>query len=109
MPSRRQFLTQSAASVLGLAGAATLLEGQTREALPDGSAAKGMITPAAQRAIDQGLAYLASHQRHDHSFGTNQYAGNVAVTSLAALAFMAGGHLPGRGQYGKVVSGALDF
>jgi hypothetical protein len=30
-----------------------------RRRLPDGSASKGMITPAAQFAIDQGLSYLA--------------------------------------------------
>lgn len=109
MLDRRHFLAHSAAGVLGLTGGARLLDAQSRDALPDGSAAKGMITPAAQKAIDQGLAWLAARQQRDHSFGTNQYSGNVAVTSLAGLAFMSGGHLPGRGPYGKVVSGALEF
>ena len=79
------------------------------DALPDGSAAKGMITPETQQAIDRGLAYLARNQNPDRSFGTNLYMGNVAVTSLAGLAFMAGGHQPGRGRYGDIVAGAVDF
>jgi len=75
----------------------------------DGSLAKGMITPAAQDAIDSGLAYLAGHQNSDGSFGTGQHRGNVAITSLCGLAFMAGGHQPDRGRYGKEVRRALEF
>jgi prenyltransferase beta subunit len=68
-----------------------------------------MITREAQNAIDQGLAYLASHQRSDGSFGSAQYHGNIAITSLAALAMMAGGNQPGRGPYGEVVTKALRY
>src|SRR5579859_6898189 len=109
MASRRQFLTTGAVSLAGLAAGVRFLEGQTHEPMPDGSAARGMITPAAQQAIDQGLAYLARVQHRDHSFGINQYRGNVAVTSLCGLAFMAAGHMPGRGKYGKAVAGALEY
>jgi prenyltransferase beta subunit len=68
-----------------------------------------MITPAAQQAIDQGLAYLARHQHTDGSFGAYQYHGNVAITSLAGLALMAGGHQPGRGVYGDAVTRVLRY
>jgi prenyltransferase beta subunit len=68
-----------------------------------------MITPAADKAIDQGLAYLANNQNANGSFGTVFHKGNVAITSLAALALMSGGHQPGRGKYGKNVTAALDF
>ena len=68
-----------------------------------------MITPAAQQAIDQGLAHLARNQDRSGSFGSVQYSGNVAITSLSALAMMAGGHQPGRGMYGEVVSKALNY
>jgi hypothetical protein len=96
--------------VLSLAGGARLLAGADRDTLPDGSAAKDMITPAAQQAIDQGLAYLSRYGQHaDGSFGSVQYHGNVAITSLAALAMMAGGHQPGRGAYGDVVAKALRY
>jgi hypothetical protein len=102
-------LTSGGIALAGLAGGIGFLDGQTREAMPDGSASKGMITNQTQQAIDQGLAYLARAQHRDRSFGTNQYRGNVAVTSLAGLAFMAGGNMPGRGKYGKNVSGALEY
>lgn len=110
MWTRRRFLTQTTAAGVGLAAGKSWLDGATPETpLPDGGAAKGMITPHAQQAIDQGLAYLARCQNRDGAFGTNQYQGNVAITSLAALAMMSGGHQPGRGTYSKVVSQALKY
>lgn len=75
----------------------------------DANLARGMITPAAQEAIDAGLIYLLRNQQPDGSWGTAQHQGNIAITSLGALAFMAGGHQPDRGRYGKAVSRALDF
>lgn len=69
---------------------------------------RGMITPATQEAIDNGLAYLARQQNDDGSFGIGHNRGNIAYTSIAGLAFMAGGHQPGRGKYGHVVRKALD-
>src|SRR5216684_5593502 len=109
MVTRRQFLVQSSATVLGLGVGARGLSGGDRDNLPDGSASKDMITGETQRAIDQGLAYLGRHQHQDGSFGSIQYHGNVAITSLAALAMMAGGHQPGRGAYGDVVTKALRY
>jgi hypothetical protein len=110
MTSRRQFLTQSSAAVLGLAGGFARLSGDARDRISDISMmARGMITPAAQKAIDQGISYLADRQHADGSFGERQYRGNVAITSLAALAMMAGGAQPGRGPRGGVVSRALRF
>jgi hypothetical protein len=70
---------------------------------------QGMITPATQEAIDRGLAYLARNQSPNGSFGaTPQHQGNVAITSLGGLAFMAGGHQPGRGKYGLNVTKAVE-
>lgn len=69
---------------------------------------RGMITPAAQEAIDNGLAYLARQQNEDGSFGAGHHRGNIAYTSIAGLAFMAGGNQPGRGKYGHVVRKALE-
>jgi hypothetical protein len=68
-----------------------------------------VVTPAAQKAIDQGLDFLSRSQHHDGSFGTGQYHGNVAITSLAALAFMAGGHQPRRGLHGGAVQSCLQY
>jgi hypothetical protein len=110
MTTRRQFLSQGALAMLGAAGSAFALPSETREnAIPDGSASKEMITPDADAAIARGLVYLCRQQnKEDGSFGVQPYKGNVAITSLAALAFMAGGHQPGRGAYGSVVTRALE-
>ena len=67
------------------------------------------ITPAMRQAVDRGLAALATMQQDDGSFGSNRYGRHVGITSLACLAFMADGHMPDRGPYGRVVSGGLDF
>src|SRR5436190_23352331 len=117
MWNRRTFLTRGGLGLLGAAGLAAGLPGDGRgdpadagDALPDGSAARGMVTPRAEQAIERGLAYLARARNwRDGSFGTNNLTGNVAVTSLGALAFMAGGAQPGRGPHGKIVSDALRF
>jgi hypothetical protein len=109
MWTRRQFLSRGSIALGGLGLTAYFLRGSNPDTLPDGSASKDMITPAAQRAIDQGLAYLARAQHTDGSFGMGTYSGNIAITSLAALAMMAGGHQPGRGAYGAVVTRALSY
>lgn len=70
---------------------------------------RGMITPAAQEAVDAGLRYLERSQSSNGAFGTGPQNGNVAITSLAGLALMAGGHQPGRGPYGKNVRKALEY
>ena len=75
--------------------------------VPEGSAE--MITPAAERSIQAGLAWLAKNQNADGSFGSSTYRGNIAVTSLAGIAFMANGSSPGRGPYGAHIDTALDY
>jgi hypothetical protein len=107
--SRRRFLAQSGVGLLGLVAGQNVLAEVAPERMADGSLAKDMITPAAQRCIERGLDFLARNQQDGGSFGERQYRGNVAITSLAGLALMAGGHQPGRGQYGKVVTDALQF
>src|SRR5690348_14072320 len=115
MWTRRQFLSRSGLAALGTAGTCFALPGDTPDAgegnqvVPDGSASKGMITPQAEQAIDRGLAYLNARANGQGYFGTGGYTGNVAVTSLAAMAFMAAGNLPNRGPYGRIVTNALRF
>ncbi len=118
MATRRQFLSRTGLALLGTAGTCFALPGDgrdtrdthdTRETVPDGSASKGMITPATDLAIDRGLACLNSRSNREGYFGTNGYMGNVAVTSLAAMAFMAAGNTPHRGPYGQLITNALKF
>ncbi len=64
------------------------------------------ITPELQASVDRGLSFLARHQSKTGAWGTHY---NVAVTSLAGLAFLAGGNLPGEGKYGDTVKNALNY
>lgn len=67
------------------------------------------ITPELDEAVRKGLAYLASVQNEDGSFGGGRYAKNVAITALAGIAFMADGNVPGRGEYAGNVERALGY
>jgi hypothetical protein len=80
-----------------------------------------IVTPEQQQAVDRGLAWLASQQNPDGSWSAKigyklnndyRYTGegpHVGVTSLACMAFLAGGHLPGRGEYGEIVDRGLAY
>ncbi len=109
--TRRRFLAHGStcvlgsAAVLGLQGRAN----QVGEFRPE-QEIRDFITPETRSAIDRGLEYLTSTQHRDGSFGDrSQFQGSIAVTSLAALAMMSGGHQPGRGKYGANVSRALEY
>jgi hypothetical protein len=70
------------------------------------------IPQQVQSAVDRGLQWLASRQ--DPATGawpTNVGGGGAAaaVTSLAAMAFMARGHVPGQGPYGENINHAVDY
>lgn len=105
--ARRQFLLQAAS--LALAGACpALARAQSKGASPELVAAD-LITPVTQLAIDRGLAWLASRQIEDGSFFGSGYSRNVAVVSLAGIAFLSGGSTPGRGQYGGELNRAVSY
>lgn len=109
---RRRFLT-AVVPALAVAGSSlsfpAFLEGPAEEKLPDGTASRDMVNPRAEEAIERGLGYLWQNKQRDGSFGTGVHSGNVAITSLAALAFMAGGAMPNRGPYGRLITDALRF
>ncbi len=74
------------------------------------NALENEITPELDRAVTEGLAWLASQQNQDGSFnGGTRYGRHVGITALVCLSFMADGHMPGRGGYGEVISRGLDF
>jgi hypothetical protein len=75
-----------------------------------------------RRATKKGLDYLMDHQaaggywRANVGFKVNaDYSttkpgvAHVGITALAIMAFLAQGHVPGRGKYGKVVRKAVDY
>lgn len=63
----------------------------------------------ARKSVARGLEYLAARQQADGSFGASGYQGNVAVTSLSAMAMMASGSTPDRGPFGRVVAKFVDY
>ena len=75
--------------------------------VPEGAAEQ--VTPETDRVIEAGLAWLSKQQNSDGSYGTGAYRGNIAVTSLAGLAFMGSGSSPGRGPYGPQIDKALKY
>jgi len=108
-------------SVLAVAAAA-LLAPVPRAAADDPDSGPGGFTPRVREAVDRGLRYLASTQRRDGAWeanvgfkineGYNVTKYNVrdpGITALAGTAFLAGGHLPGRGPYGEVLTKAVDY
>ncbi|HEY5311917.1 MAG TPA: squalene--hopene cyclase [Pirellulales bacterium] len=63
------------------------------------------ITPDSRQALDRGLAWLARNQGSNGNWDSK----DLGLVSLGALAFLADGHMPGRGQYGTNVEQALDY
>src|SRR4029079_11431380 len=58
-----------------------------------------------EAALERGLAWLAKNQGTDGSWGSN----DLGLVSMGALAFMAAGHAPGRGKYGRELDRAVEF
>lgn len=62
------------------------------------------------RAIDRGLAHLQALQnRIDGSWRAMGNQESPAVTSLAVMAFLAAGHVPGEGKYGESVEKGIRW
>lgn len=60
------------------------------------------------QSVERGLAYLARNQRPDGSIASPP-TGQPGITSLAVLAFLSCGHIPGEGPYGEQLLKAIDF
>jgi hypothetical protein len=65
------------------------------------------LTPAAESSIRKGLAYLAAQQQPDGSWP--EAGAGTGVVGACVLAFLAHGHVPGSGQYGRTTARALQF
>lgn len=65
----------------------------------------GEITPESERALEQGLAWLARNQGPEGNWSSN----DLGLVSTGMLAFLAAGHAPGRGRYGEPLQDALDY
>jgi hypothetical protein len=59
-------------------------------------------------AVGRALTWLTTQQQADGSFPSLD-SGQPGVTSLCVMAFIAHGHVPGKGQYGTLLERATDF
>ena len=75
---------------------------------PEKTAAE-MVTPAADKAIQDGLAYLAAHRQEDGLVRHGRVPGERALVRLAGLAFISSGSTPDRGPYGGHVSKCVHY
>ena len=63
------------------------------------------ITPQSERALKRGLEWLHKNQGPEGNWGSN----DLGLVGMGALAFLADGHMPGRGKYGRTVERALNY
>lgn len=87
----------------------------------DADAVRIRYQPLLDAAVDRGLEYLAGKQISRDaaaamgrpelagSFEEPASVGNTGITSLAVMAFLAKGHLPGRGRYGELINRGIDY
>ncbi len=121
IPSGLFSICSGAALALASTGSAPSGALQQQPPADDGAAAI-VVTPEHSRAVERGLAWLAANQSADGAWiakigyklnndynHTSEDRGHLGVTSLACMAFLAGGHLPGRGAYGPNVERGLNF
>ena len=82
MWNRRQFLVRGAGAVMGASAGGLLWQAMAQE---DVNQARGMITPATQDAINQGLTFLAGQQAADGSYGNGPQTGSIAITIIPTM------------------------
>lgn len=88
------------------------------------SPSRNLVDARTLEAVEAGFRFLVRTQNPDGSWSSNagkkinesyrvfdegRGVHHVGVTSLGILAFLAGGHIPGRGPYGDVLDRAVRF
>jgi hypothetical protein len=63
------------------------------------------ITPQSRQALARGLRWLARSQGPEGNWQSN----DLGLVSTGLLAFLADGHLPGRGPYGDAAQRAIEY
>ena len=120
--SRRDFVRRAMRSSAGLSLLPILPAGALALQDPATESRRGDVTKESQAAAAAGLRWLAGRARPDGSWAasvgyklntgynvTEQDAGHTGITALACMAYLAGGHLPGRGRWGREVEDGLRW
>ena len=81
---------------------------------PASAAARTAQDKKVDAAITRALKYLAAEQNASGGWSLSRWGrrggrASTAATSLAIMSFMAAGHVPGEGPYGKQLNKAIDF
>ncbi len=63
------------------------------------------VTPSSELAARRGIEWLARNQGPQGNWESN----DLGLVGMGVLAFLANGHLPGRGRFGSVVERAIDY
>jgi len=72
--------------------------------------APGAANPAADRAVGRALEHLKAHQKPDGAWESGGFGRATSVTSLAVMAFLAAGHVPGEpGPYRETVERGIRY
>lgn len=99
------------AALFAAAAFAARGEGAAANAAANGEAERsGPVAVAPEEvdaSIERGLAFLAASMNPDGTYPRRHGSGG-AVTSLAGMAFLAKGFLPGPGRYGSTLERAVD-
>ncbi|MBM4062491.1 MAG: terpene cyclase/mutase family protein [Planctomycetes bacterium] len=94
-----------------------------QEQLRRGASNEQLLDDRLRQAVRRGHDWLAARQHqdgcwaelvgykvnYDYETQDSRPLPHVGVTALALMSFLAGGHLPDRGPYGKALSSGLDF
>ena len=112
MPLTRRFAGFEVCTCTGWLCCAAILVSMSAPCLPRALAADVEDAPVPSKvrdAVDKALAWMKENQKPDGTWPQGGAAGSTAVPSLAALAFLSRGHVPGQGPYGDVIDKAIDF
>ncbi len=60
-----------------------------------------------EKAVDKALLFLHTERRNEGAWPSAGDNKNVAATSLAVMAFLSAGHVPGEGRYGKTIENGV--
>jgi len=63
------------------------------------------ITPESEAALKRGLVWLERNQGREGNWESN----DLGLVSMGGLAFLAAGHSPGLGPYGRTTQRAIDY